>query len=54
MTPARKAEIMAHARKVMTRSQFVEYCNFLNNYESRAARNDAEIAAKDSKTITTL
>lgn len=54
MDKERKAELMRKARRCMTRSQFIEYCNYLNNYELRSARNDAIINARDGMQVITL
>lgn len=54
MTQARKAELLAKARKVLTRAEFENYANFINNYEIVSARNDERINSKYGRTITTL
>lgn len=52
MDARRKAELLAKARKVLTRSEMEQYANFINNYEIVSARNDARLNKKYGQSTT--
>lgn len=44
MTPERKAQLIAQARRALPRGKALDdYINFINNYEQRVAENDRRI-----------